>query len=136
MNIATKRRPRNRRKGAAAVEFAITAPVLFLFVFTSVEFARMNMIRHTVDNAAYEAARAGIVPGATSENVEGRARSIMSYVGAVGVDVVITPTVILPETEEVTVEVSVPCNHNGFLAPHFFADSVLAGTTTMTREAL
>ena len=136
MNNPTKRRARNRRKGAAAVEFAITAPFLFLFVFTSVEFGRMNMIRHTVDNAAYEAARAGIIPGATAENVEARARSIMSYVGAVSVDVVITPAMILPESEEVTVEVSVPCNQNGFLAPYFFADSVLVGTTTMTREAL
>ena len=130
------RRARKRRKGAAAVEFALTAPLLFLFVFTSVEFARMNMIRHTVDNAAYEAARAGIVPGATAANVEARARSIMSYVGAVSVDVVITPSVILPETEAVTVEVSVPCNQNAFLAPHFFADGTLVGTTTMTREAL
>ena len=42
------------RKGVAAVEFALAATVLFLVVAVSIEFSRMNMIRHSVDNAAYE----------------------------------------------------------------------------------
>ncbi len=129
-------RRRCRRLGATAVEFTLTAPILFLFIATSVEFARMNMIRHTVDNAAYEAARRGIVPGATAQDVEDMARTIMSSVGAAGVSVTITPAVITEDTEEVTVEVTVPCDQNGFLVPKFFAAELLVGRTTMTREQL
>jgi len=47
------RRGPNRRCGVAAVEFALTAPILFLFLFAALELGRMNMIRQTANNAAY-----------------------------------------------------------------------------------
>jgi Flp pilus assembly protein TadG len=56
---------RNHRRGATAVEFALTAPIFFVFLLSAFEFGWLNVIRHTADNAAYEAARAAIVPGAT-----------------------------------------------------------------------
>ena len=46
-----------------SVEFAITAPIFFLFLLAAFEFGWMNVMRHTADNAAYEAARAAMVPG-------------------------------------------------------------------------
>ena len=55
-----------RRTGAAAVEFAIVAPIFFMLVLVSLEFGRLNIIRHTADQAAYEAARHAMVPGATA----------------------------------------------------------------------
>ena len=58
-----KRAP--RRQGAAVIEMALTLPVLFLLLFACYEFGRANMIRHTAQGAAYEAARVAIVPGAT-----------------------------------------------------------------------
>ena len=45
------------RRGAAAVEFAMTVPILFMLLFAALELGRMNMIRQTANNAAYEAAR-------------------------------------------------------------------------------
>src|SRR5690606_21432947 len=62
------------RRGAALVEFALTAPLLFFILFASLEFARANMLRNTVEMAAYEGARRGIVPGATAEDVRDAAR--------------------------------------------------------------
>ena len=50
------------RRGAVAVEFAITVPFLFLILFGSIEFSRANMLRQTVSQAAYEAARRGDIP--------------------------------------------------------------------------
>jgi Flp pilus assembly protein TadG len=71
--------PRNRtrpsararsRRGTASLEFAVTAPILFTLLFGSVELTRMNMIRNTANNAAYEAVRTCVVPGAkASEGV-------------------------------------------------------------------
>ena len=55
-----------RRTGATAVEFAIVAPIFYTLVIASLEFGRLNIIRHTADQAAYEAARFAMVPGATA----------------------------------------------------------------------
>ena len=60
--------PSHDRTAAVVVEFAICAPILFLFFFASLEFSRVNMIRQSVENAVYEGARRGIVPGATAAN--------------------------------------------------------------------
>ena len=58
MLLANNQRRRSKiRRGATAVEFAITAPIFFLFLLASFEFGWLNVIRHTADNAAYEAAR-------------------------------------------------------------------------------
>ncbi len=50
------------RRGATTVEFAITVPILFAVVFTAFEFSRMNVIRHTAVNAAYEGRVAVLFP--------------------------------------------------------------------------
>lgn len=131
-----KKNSRDDRKGAVAVEMAFTLPLLFFIVFTSIEFGRMNVIRHTVDNAAYEAARRAIVPGATAQDADDVARSIMRTCGARGVAVTVNPTNIDLQTPEVTVNVSVQANENGFLAPRFFDGATLTGQSTLRRETL
>lgn len=130
------RKNRKKRKGAVAVEMAFTLPLLFFIVFTSIEFGRMNVIRHTVDNAAYEAARRAIVPGATAQDADDVARSIMRTCGARGVVVAVNPTALNLDTEEVTVTVSVEANENGFLAPRFFDGETMIGRSTLRRETL
>ena len=114
---------------------AIAVPFLFLFVFAALEFAGMNNMRHTVDNAAYEAARRSIVPGATSVDVIAEATSIMNAVGARNINVNVDPTTITNDTQEINVTVTVPVVGNGWLSPVFFADSdVLTGQCRMLRE--
>ena len=69
--VMTQRRlTARKRTGATTVEFAITVPILFSLLFTAFEFSRMNVIRQTAVNAAYEGARRGIVPGASETDVE------------------------------------------------------------------
>ncbi len=136
LNMISRRRKTQRvkRDGTVAVEMAFILPLLFLIVFTSIEFGRMNVIRHTVDNAAYESARRAIVPGVSADDVEAEARRMMRTVGARGVEVTITPAVIDIDTPEINVEVSVRCEDNGFLAAKFFAGKSLVGTCTLRRE--
>ena len=66
------KRVSQRRTGAVMVEFVIVAPLLFLFFFAAFEFCRVAMIRHTADNAVYEGARIGIIPGATADEAAAR----------------------------------------------------------------
>ena len=126
----------SRRSGALTVEVAMIAPLLFLFFFTSIEFGRINVIRHSVDNAAYEAARAGIVPGASAATAENEARRIMGFVVARGVEVDVTPDIINIDTPQISVEVSVDADENGWITPYFFANSRTVGTCTLRREEL
>lgn len=126
---------KRRRQGALAVEMALTVPILFMFVFAALEFAGMNVIRHTVDNAAYEAARRGIVPGATAADVVNEATQIMGFVGARNVTVDVVPATITQDTEEITVTVNVPVADNGWMTPIIFDPSdVMVGRCRMLRE--
>ena len=52
-----QRLPRSQRHGATVVEFALVAPIFCLFVLSSFEFGWLNVMCHTAENAAYEAAR-------------------------------------------------------------------------------
>ena len=104
-------------------------------VFASMEFAGMNVMRHTVDNAAYEAARHGIVPGATTADVVDEATSIMNAVGASNISVAVVPNTITNDTREITVTVTVPVAGNGWISPIFFDESsALTGECRMQRE--
>lgn len=124
----------NGRRGAVTVEFAIVAPVAFLIIFGSVEFARLNMILNSMENAAYEGARRGIIPGATETNVRDATTQILQAVGAVNATVTVTPTVITHQTPEITVSISIPLNDNAWISPHFTNNRTLTRSCRLTRE--
>ena len=127
-------RRRDTRQGATAAEFAIVAPIFFLFIVVSFEFGRLNIIRHTADNAAYEAARHGMVPGATAAEAIARANSILNIVGTRGAQVTIDPTTLGPDTEEVTVAVDIPLAQNGWIAPRFTGSHTMHAESTLKTE--
>ncbi len=133
--ISNKTAKRRRRRGATAVEFAITAPILLLFVFASFEFSRVMMLRNTVENAACEGARRGIVPGATALACEQSAQQLLDIVGVDNATVDAAPDPILPDSEEVTVDVTVPLDaSNGYLLPKYFLGREIHATITLPRQ--
>jgi Flp pilus assembly protein TadG len=137
MKSSLKKVPRNRqsaRRGAALVEFAITAPIFFLFLLAAFEFGWMNVIRHTCDNAAYEAARAAMVPGATATDAVAKASSILQIVGTKKATVTVTPGNIVPETTQITVAIDIPMKSNGLVIPHFTSKTVLHSESTLRTE--
>jgi Flp pilus assembly protein TadG len=127
---------RNRRakRGAVAVEFAISAPVFFLFLLAAFEFGWLNVLRHTADNAAYEAARAAMVPGATAADATAKANGILKIIGARGAKVTITPATLTTSTKAVTVAVDVPMRRNGLIAPRFTSKTTLHSESTLRTE--
>ncbi len=122
------------RRGATLVEFAIVAPLFFLVVLTMFEFTRLIVLRHTADNAAYEAARAAMVPGSNAASAKRKARQLLNIVGAQGAKIRVAPAKITKDTEEVTVTVSVPLNRNGWVAPKFTKGKTFTASSTMRTE--
>lgn len=127
---------RSNRRGVLTVEMAIVLPLFFLFLFTSIELSRMNTIRHTVENAAYEAARAAIIPGGTSEAAEAVAIEVMQSIGVVGTSVTTIPETVTNDAPDVEVFVNVPCDENAYFVPAFFGGRSITGRTKLTRERL
>jgi Flp pilus assembly protein TadG len=56
------------RSGVTAVEFALVAPVFFLFVFALIELGRMMMIQQSLTNAAREGCRAAVMANTTTSS--------------------------------------------------------------------
>jgi Flp pilus assembly protein TadG len=122
------------RRGTAAVEFAMTAPVLFLLLFGALEFSRANMLRHTIAEAAYEGARRGIVPGATADEVRGAATGILSSASAMDYTIDVAPETIAPDTPQITVNIALPLARNSWVPSLFFRERTLLKSFTMDRE--
>ncbi len=125
--------PRDRQ-GATIVEFAIVAPVFLLIILALFEFAWINVVRHTADNAAYEAARTVMVPGATSAEGIAEATQLLSAVGARNANVTVIPNVITTNTTHVTVQVEVPMDSNALLLPRFTSGLELRSQATLRTE--
>ncbi|TWT39150.1 TadE/TadG family type IV pilus assembly protein [Blastopirellula retiformator] len=122
------------RTGAALVELAFAGPILFMFILACFEFGRLTMIRHTADNAAYEAARYAMVPGATSAEAVDKATQLLATVGARKVEVDVNPKVLAPETKTITVTVRVPIAGNSWVAPKYFSSYAIEATSHLATE--
>jgi len=122
------------RRGVTTVEFAICAPILFLFTFASLEFSRVNMIRQTVENAMYEGCRRGIVPGATAQDVKDSAQVVLNAIAATNTQITVSPTVITEDTPDITVSIVVPVDDNSWVAPLFFNGMEVSNSMTLRRE--
>jgi Flp pilus assembly protein TadG len=129
-----RRQPPGARNGATAVEFAMVAPAFFLLMLAAFEFGRLHVIRHTADNAAYEAARHAMVPGATAAEAISKANSILGVVGTRSANVTVVPAVLDPSVEQVTVTIDVPMNQNGLLAPRFTRNTTIRAVSTLKTE--
>ncbi len=124
----------NTRRAAVTVEFALTIGLVFFFFFAAFEFTRVAMVRHTIENAIYEGARQGVVPGATSDAVEAKVRSVLGIIGIRSSTIDVQPQRIALATPEISVTVEVPVNGNMYLPPIFFKDRFMKRTIVMQRE--
>ena len=135
MNSVQKKKAR-RRQGVTVVEMALTLPVLFLILFACYEFGRANMIRHTAQGAAYEAARVAIVPGATVQEARDTAEFFLSTSGVNDFDIDIEPNNIQDDTETVSVLITVRMRDNSNIGLLFSEDAVFEGRCVLKRETL
>jgi Flp pilus assembly protein TadG len=144
MNARRYRAGRSRfaanRSGVSAVEFALTAPILFLFLFAALEFSRYNMILQTANNAAFEAARTCIVPGATASNGQTAGANILSASGISGGTVTIatipatSPPTITNTTTQITATVTIPITCNLWTSAVFCKGTSTTKSCTLTSD--
>jgi Flp pilus assembly protein TadG len=131
---------RRRQRGAAAVEFAIVAPIFFLMIFGMIEFGRMVMVQQIITNASREGARIGVLDGTTGSQVLASVDNYLEGARISGAAVTVNPTE--PSTagygEPVTVTVTIPFNQVSWLPSPMFVggDAELTATTVMRRETV
>jgi Flp pilus assembly protein TadG len=147
---ATVETHRNRgicqnRRGAAAVEFAVVAPLFLLLLAGIIEFGQAFRIEHLLSNACRRGCRAAVVEGPTTEQVRDKIKSqCVDFLGVSAADIDVQVAVNgnssanLADAEqgaEISVTVSVPFSKAGagFYAK-LFSTSTLASTCTLERE--
>ena len=143
---AGRQRCSARRSGAAAVEFAVIAPVLFTLIFGIIEFSRVLMVQHTLVDASRDAAReASLATMKSVETVEANCRSRIQAsipVAAEGntVSITTTPTDLTTAStgDPVHVRVTVSYSDVSWLPAIGYrslaANTVLSAEATMERE--
>ena len=129
-----KHRLAKKRLGAATVEVAFTLPILLLIVFAGWEVCRINTIQNTMENAAYEAARESMLPGANIDRVQARADAVLAALAINGSDVTMDPQTINQTTDDVTITITAPVAENSLGVMKFFTNANLSTSMTLSRE--
>jgi Flp pilus assembly protein TadG len=130
---------RRNRRGTAAVEFALVAPVFFLLVFGMIEYGRMVMVQQVITNASREGARVGVLDGSAASDVSTAVNNYLSAAKISGATTTCNPST--PSSagygQPVAVTVSVPFNSVSWLpTPLFLGGKTLTATSTMRRESV
>ena len=90
--------------------------------------------RHSVEQAAYESARVGIVPGKSVADVTAKATQILNSTGVRNATITVTPTTFTTSTSTVTVEIRCKYSDNSWLRPVFLSNTDMVSTMTLDHE--
>lgn len=128
-----KTRPRS---GVAAVELAVTLPLLTLITLGTIEATRMIFLRQALLVAAHEGARIALVRSTNIGNVTAASNQVLTDRRIVGGTVTVTPSDFdtQPYGTFIRVQVSAPCSGNSAFAPWFYAGRTLVGQVEMMKE--
>jgi Flp pilus assembly protein TadG len=123
------------RRGAAAIEAAITLPMLIILVFGSIEMANAIFLRQSLNMAAYEAAKVVTRPGDNTTLAEARCANVMAMRKVTTYSMTITPAVTAstPEGTQVSVTVSAPASNLSYGPVRFMSGKTVVCTVTMVR---
>lgn len=76
-----RRKPCPRRRGGAILEAALVMPILLGLCFGMVEFGYYFFVKHSLQGAARDGARTGIIPNATNAKVTTSVATAMKAAG-------------------------------------------------------
>ena len=132
---------RKQRRGAAAVEFAVVAPVFFLLVFGMIEYGRMVMVQQIIVNSAREGCRSAVLDGSTTAAVK---TTTINAMAAGNITITTSNVTVSPDPpsnaafgDPVTVTVTVPFNQVSWLpSPMYLGGKSMTAATTMRRETV
>ena len=126
-----------QRRGAAVVEFAVVAPLLFLVLFGIIEFGRLFMVQQVLTNATREGARRAILETSTEAEVKTVVGDYLTSAAVSGATVTVSPSnlSLLGLGDAVTVGASVPFEDVSWLpSPWFLGGRTLSAQSVMRAE--
>lgn len=132
-----KREASRRRRGAAAVEFAVVCPVLFLVMLGMIEVGRAVTVQNLLSHVARDAARAASLDGSTAASVQAQATERLNAMSMDGVTVTVSPDPLSSAAagDPVTVNLQVPFDSVSWLpSDRYFQGVTLQSTVVMRRE--
>jgi len=125
-----------KRRGIAAIETAVTLPILAFLTFGSLELSNMIFLRQTMTIASYEGSRSVTRPGGSQGLAQTRIQEVMNARGITSYTVAFTPVVTTATARGTMVQVTVSStNTNLQYAPfRLFTGSSISSSTTMVRQ--
>ena len=125
-----------KRNGAAVVEFAVVLPVFVTLLLGTIETCTMIFLQQSLKIAAYESARAAIVPGSDDFDINLATTEILTARRIKNGTVTVTPANFQNAAygSFIRVDVSAPCNSNSVFALRFYGSKILTGTVEMMKE--
>ena len=125
-----------KRNGAAVVEFAVVLPVFVTLLLGTIETCNMIFLRQSLEIAAYESARAAIVPGSDDFDINLATTEILTARRIKNGTVTVTPANFQNAAygSFIRVNVSAPCSSNSVFALRFYGSKTLTGTVEMMKE--
>lgn len=127
-----------KRRGVAAVEFAIVSPFLILLVFGIIECGRAIMVQQVLTNASREGARRAILEATTTSEVTTIVSDYLTNGSIAGATVTVSPTPLSSAGfgDPVTVTVSVPYDQVSWIPSWFMGGRTLSASTQMHADRL
>jgi len=119
------------RRGVSAVEFAIILPFLVVLIVGMVEVSRGMLVKETLSVAARHGCRAGIIPAATTADIQAAVDEVLKNNGLDPKDATVTVLVNDKEADagtakrndKVSVTVSVPTSKVAWLSSYWYLGS-------------
>lgn len=144
-------RYQRKQKGAAAVELAVSLPVLALLLFGTIEACTMIFLQQSLEIAAYEGARVAILPKVQLSDVEATVNEILAGRRVNGASVTMSllqysdregkwVTVNQPNFQEaaygtfIKVDVAASCSRNAVFNLRFFGKQEITGSAAFMKE--
>ncbi|MFH1266134.1 MAG: TadE family protein [Planctomycetota bacterium] len=126
------------RRGAAVVEFAFVAPLVFLLFFAAIEFGRVLMVVNGLETAARDGCRLAIARGTTERDVEKAVAERLNAFGVPDYDLTVDPS---PPTsacqwEPITVQIAATYGSVSWLpVPKSLKALTLTASCTLPQES-
>jgi Flp pilus assembly protein TadG len=139
--VPAVRRTMSRRTAAAAVEFAVVAPLMFALVLGIIEFGRAMMVAEIINSAARNGCRQGVLTGSDNAAITTAVNNALGETGISGATSVVKVNGSQADArnaisgDAIAVTVSVAYGNVSWLPVNqFLGDKTLVSTVVMRRE--
>ena len=127
---------RVKRRGTATVECAVVLPVFVLLLLGTMEACSMIFLRQSVELAAYESARAAVLPQTTLVNVQSAGAALLTARNVKNFSITVSPTNFQSAAYGTFIQVtaSAPVANNSLFGSIFYQNMNVVGSVDFMKE--